>query len=198
MRRWRVCRNSYIYKFIQTTLLGEKKQNKNATKSWPIDSLQPTSTSRPVAFLHATALRYIFSFNFHNDPLRLKLLLLLLFLTIPNYHKQQNWLANSRQNGINLWVPRAHYIKKNMRRWCWELISLPISSTICPWNWLPTFLGLLRAGRWCALGTVYIPGLDPTSTNGSCHMPVGILLLEEKRDLAFFPFRGPPGIPGFI
>ncbi|EPY85267.1 hypothetical protein CB1_000389001 [Camelus ferus] len=26
-------------------------------------------------------------------------------------------------------------------------------------------------------------------------MPVGVLLLEEERDLAFFPFRGPPGIP---
>lgn len=75
------------------------------------------------------------------------------------------------------------------------LISLPISSRICPQNWRPTFLGPLCRGGWCALGTVHLPGLDPTSTNGFRHMPVGVLLLEEERDLAFFPFRGPPGIP---
>lgn len=58
----------------------------------------------------------------------------------------------------------------------------------------PTFLGPLCCGRWCVLGTEHLSGLDPTSTNGSRLMPVEVLLLEE-RDLAFFPFRGLPGIP---
>lgn len=76
-----------------------------------------------------------------------------------------------------------------------ECISILISSRLWPRYWLPTFLGPLCCGRWCALGTVHFSGLDPTSTNGSRLMPVEVLLLEKERDLAFFPFRGLPGIP---
>ena len=41
-----------------------------------------------------------------------------------------------------------------------ECISIPISSRLWPQYWLPTFLGPLCCGRWCALGTVHLPGFE--------------------------------------
>lgn len=102
------------------------------------------------------------------------------------------WKETTRNIAVNAEGPLYQGGYKGM---VLGLISLPTSSWLNPRNRLPTFLGPPCRDRWCALGAVHLPGLDPTSTNGSCRMPVSVLLLKEERDLAFFPFGGPPGIP---